>query len=192
MKVPILFVHGFGGGRYEFKFIEWYLRKKGYTKFYEFYYIKNFGQVSLRKLAEELSEFVKGNIKEKEIDMILISQGGIIGLYYLKHFNRKKVGKIITLCTPYQGSLTAYLLPLQGFMELRPGSSLLREINSYILKKRIDLYCIYSPLDLMIIPGWYAVPSRGRVKKVLAPLHPLVFWWPSTLKFIEESLRDKS
>jgi triacylglycerol lipase len=185
---PILFVHGFGGGSYEFKPIESYLKKKGDFKFYEFVYPRRFGEESIKNIAQSLKKFVSNNIKEKKLAIIGISQGGIIAEYYLKNFNKKKIDCLITLCTPHKGSLAAYFRSIPGFLDLRPGSKTIIELDNYMRKSKIPLYSVFTPFDLMVIPGWNANPGYGRIKMVLAPLHPLAFWWPTALKFIYDSL----
>lgn len=190
MKNAILFVHGFGGSKNEYQSIKKYLRKKGFEKFYEFEYAKKYGQVSLREIAKELSDFISNNITENEFDAITMSQGGIIFLTWLKYFRNREVNKIFTLCTPYKGSLWAYFSKRQGFIDLRPKSNLLCEIDQFLRISNIDIYSVFTPLDLMVFPGWNAKSKYGKVKMVLALLHPLAFMWSATKKFIYKNLID--
>ncbi len=184
--LPILFIHGFGGGAYEFQPIIRYLKKRGYDKFYEFTYEKKHGDIPLSEVAKELADFVKQNVTEQGFHIIGVSQGGIIARYYLQNFNKKIVPKCVTLCTPHNGSLMAYLSNKPGFVDLRPGSKLLRELEEHEHKVSLTLfYGVYTPFDLMVFPGWYAKNKfANEMKMVLAPLHPLAFWWPSTLRFV--------
>jgi triacylglycerol lipase len=188
--IPILFIHGFGGGAYEFQPIIRYLKKHGYDKFYEFTYEKKHGEVSLRDIAQELAAFVEKQVTEQGFHIIGVSQGGIIARYYLQNFNTKIVPKCVTLCTPHEGSLMGYLGKKPGFIDLRPGSDLLRELEKNEHKVSLTLfYGIYTPFDLMVFPGWFAHNKfANESKMVLAPVHPLAFWWPSTLRFIREVL----
>lgn len=187
---PILFIHGFGGGRYEYKPIIRYLKEKGFSKFYEFTYKERFGTISLDDLAKRISVFSEEKVKEKSIDIIGISQGGIIARNYIQNYNTSKnIKKCITICSPHHGSLSAYLLPLKGSIELRPKSKFLEKIIGNKSDKT-DYYCIYTPFDLMVIPGWSGkLPNAKENKAVYAPLHPLAFWCRSTLDFIYNSLK---
>lgn len=190
MKPPILFIHGFSGGRYEFKPIIIYLSKHGYSRFYEFTYQRKFGQVSIRDIAKELSDYVKANVKEKEIAIIGCSQGGLVAEYYMKHLCNKGVKRLITLCTPHKGTLLAYLWNWPGIKDLRPGSKLIVEMKDFM--KYRWCYAVYTPFDLMVFPGWNAIPDNGKAKMSLAVAHPLAFWLPGSLKFVKESLEGRT
>jgi pimeloyl-ACP methyl ester carboxylesterase len=188
MKNAILFVHGLNGNKNQYQSIIKYLRKKGFNKFYEFCYSNNKGQVSIKEIAKELSIFISNNITEDKFDVISISQGGIIFLTYLKYFKNKEVGKIFTLCSPHDGSLFAYFGKRPGFIDLKPKSNLLIDIERFVKDSNLDIYSVFTPFDLMVFPGWNAKLNYGKVKMVLAPLHPLVFMWPTVKKFIYKNL----
>ena len=185
---PILFVHGFGASKIQYRPIIKYLKKKGINDFYEFEYGKKYGQVEIKKIAKELSEYIKENIKEPDVNIIAISQGGIIALAYLKFYKNINVKKLFTLCTPHKGSLLAYLASFPGFIDLRPNSNLLKELEAFAENGQTDVYSVYTPLDLMILPGWNAKPKYGTTKIIWAPAHPVAFFWPSSKKFIYKNL----
>lgn len=184
----ILLVHGFCGGLYEYRPIISFLKKHGYDKFYEFFYKKKLGQVPINEISRQLNTFVKKNIKEKSIYSIGISQGGIILRYFIQNYNSVKISKCITLCTPHYGSKTAYILSLPGIVDLRPDSRFLQEISGK--KHKTRYYGVYTPFDLMVLPGWNAKLSQAKNLKVLSILHPLAFWNKRTLEFILESFKE--
>jgi pimeloyl-ACP methyl ester carboxylesterase len=188
MKNAILFVHGFIGSKKEYQPIIKYLKKKGFNKFYEFCYLQNKGQVSIKEIAKELSGFISNNITEEKFDVIGISQGGIIFLTYLKYFKNKEVGKIFTLCSPHDGSLFAYFGKKPGFIDLRPKSNLLVDINQFVKNSNLEIFSVFTPFDLMVFPGWNARLNYGKIKMVLTPFHPLVFMCSTTKKFIYKNL----
>jgi len=185
---PILFIYGLGAGKWQYGPIIKYLKKKGINDFYEFTYKNKFGQVRIKDIAEELSEFISKNVKEESINIVAISQGGIIALAYLKYFRNKNVKKLFTLCSPHKGSYMAYLMNLPGFIDLRPNSELLNELEKFIQESKINVYSVYTPFDLMVVPGWGAKPKCGKVKMIFAPAHPIAFFWPATKKFIYNNL----
>ena len=188
--IPIVFIHGFGGGAYEFQPIIKFLKKNKIVKFYEFTYDKNWGEVSIKDIAREFDLFVNKNIKEKVVNIIGISQGGIIARLFLQKNNSLSVKKLITLCTPHSGSLLAYLWSSPGFIDLRPGSKVLKLINGE--NDNVIYYSVYNSLDLMVFPGTNAKFGKAKKNKmVISLLHPLTFWAKPTLKFILTSLNDK-
>ena len=185
---PILFIHGLGGGEQHYQPIIKYLRERGINKFYEFSYDNRIGLAPIKANAKELAEFIRKNIKEEAINIIGLSHGGIIALVYLKYYKNKNVEKIFTICTPHKGSRLANKINLPGIVDLRPNSKLLEELENFVKENKIDIYSVYTPFDLMVLPGWYARSKYGKQKIVFAPTHPLAFSWSATLKFIYENL----
>ena len=185
---PILFIHGIAGDKRQYQPIIKYLRKKGIDNFYEFTYESRIGLHPIKTISKELAEFIKENIKEENINIIAFSQGGIIALAYLRYYKNKNVNKLFTLCSPHKGSALAYLLNLPGFIDLRPNSKLLKELDDFVKKGEENIYSIYTPFDLMVLPGWNAKPKKGKIKMVLAPAHNVAFFWPTSKKFIYKNL----
>jgi triacylglycerol lipase len=187
-NLPILFVHGIGGDEKQYQPLIKFLKENGFTKFYEFKYESRIGLHPIKIIAKELAEFVEKNVKEENINIIAMSQGGIIALAYLKYFKNKNVKKLFTICTPHKGSLLANKFDLPGIKDLRPNSELLKDLEIFVKEGRVDIYSVYTPFDLMVFPGLNAKPTFGKIKMVLAPFHKTAFYWPATKKFILENL----
>lgn len=184
-KNPILFIHGFGGGKEEYQSIISYLKTLGSPKCYEFFYAQSLGEVSLRVIAEQLHVFIAEHIAEHELDIIGLSQGGVIARYYIKHFTDKKIRTCITICTPHQGSLLAHVGTRPGIKDLQPMSELLTDLDC----DKADYYAVHNPLDLIVFPGWNARMDDAKENKcVWALTHPLTFSDRATLDFIQASL----
>ncbi len=188
---PILFIHGIGGTEEQYQPTIKYLKEKGINNFYEFGYKNKFGLTPIKTPAEELAEFIKSNVKEKSINIVAISQGGIVALAYLKYFNipEVKVEKLFTICTPHKGSRLAKIANLPGFVDLRPDSELLKELEIFGKTKKINLYSIYTPFDLMVFPGWNARAKYGKHKIIFALGHAASLSWPATLRYIYKNLK---
>jgi len=185
MTRSILFIHGFGGGRYEYYPVIKFLKKNSNPICYEFTYKKKFGQVSFKKIAEDLDNFIKANIKDSEVDIIGFSQGGIIARYYLAHYFSIKVRRCITICTPHKGSFMAHIGFLPGIKELQPKSKFLAELDS----SKAEYYSVYNPFDLFVFPGWNSKFEHAKEnKKVYSMLHQMTFWNRKTLEFIKKVL----
>lgn len=187
---PILFIHGFGGTEEQYQPIIKFLKEKGIKDFYEFNYDNKFGLAPIKELAKELSEFLSKNVKEENINIIAISQGGIIALAYLKYFKNKNVERLFTLCSPHKGSRLAKIMNLPGLIDLRPNSGLLKDLEIFVEENKINIFSVYTPFDLMVFPGWNARSKYGKKKIVFAPTHPSAFSWPATTRFIHKNLLD--
>lgn len=185
MKNKLIFIREFGNLPFEaFPLIRYFEKKR--FDCYEFKYEKCLGQISLKKLAQNFDDFVK-KIKGDFV-LVGLSQGGIIGAYWLEFLKgKKKCKKIVTICSPFHGSYLAHLLSFEGIKELRPGSKFLYNLRKRIKKSNVKYYCIWNPLDLIVIPG-----SSGKLdyayknKRVIAPFHSFTFWKKATKETIEE------
>ncbi len=185
MTHPVVFIHGFKGGTHEYQQIIKYLNIYGDAVCYEFSYNEKFGQVSLKNIAEKLHEFILANCVESEIDIVALSQGGVIARYYIGKYHDRKIRKCITICTPHHGSLLAYLGIFPGIKELQPRSLFLKELDT----NHAEYYAVYNPLDLMVFPGWSGIFARAKEnKRVVSLFHPLTFSHPETLAFIRTAL----
>ncbi len=187
---PILFIHGIGGTEEQYQPIIKYLRERGINNFYEFNYKNRFGLTPIKTAAEELAEFIKNNVKAESINIVAISQGGIIALAYLKFYNTSdvKVEKLFTICSPHKGSRLAKIFNLRGLIDLRPNSELLKELEIFVKENKINLYSIYTPFDLMVFPGWNARSKYGKHKIIFAPGHAASLSWPAMMRFIHKNL----
>jgi len=193
---PILFVHGIGGNKKQYQPIIKYLKQKGIKNFYEFEYINKFGLAPIKDASKELAEYIDKNVKEKNINIIAISQGGIIALAYLKFYLPRQVkagkninvDKLFTICSPHKGSKLAKIADLPGFVDLRPNSVLLNELEIFGKENKINLYSIYTPFDLMVYPGWNARAKYGKRKIIFAPGHASSLSWKPAIKFIYKNL----
>ena len=105
--------------------------------------------------------------REKEIDILGFSMGGIIARYWIKKFNGyKRTRRFITIGSPHQGTLASQLFPkypFRGISEMKINSSLLKELSNlnYLLR---DIHCIsfFTYWDLMVFPGWRAYLFSGE------------------------------
>ena len=192
MMNPILFIHGIGGNDEQYQPTIKYLRKKRINNFYEFGYKNRFGTVPIKVVAQELADFIAKNVKEKNINIVGISQGGIIALAYLKYYNNPnvKVDKIFTICAPHKGSHLARIkiVNLPGLVDLQPNSELLKELEIFGKENKINLYSVYTPFDLMVFPGWNARARYGKKKIIFSPGHASSLSWRPMIKFIYENL----
>jgi triacylglycerol lipase len=187
---PILFVHGVGADKKQYQSIIKFLKNKGFEKFYEFEYDSTIGIHPIKTIAKELSDYVEENVKEKNINIIGFSQGGIIALAYLKFFKNREVDKIFTLCSPHSGSKWANWFNLPGIIDLRPDSKLLKDLERFAFDEDLNIFSVYTPFDLMVFPGWSAKRKYGKNKLVFAPAHPAAFSWPATKEFIYKNLTN--
>jgi hypothetical protein len=189
----VLFIHGFGGGVYEYRPIQKFLKDKfgDQIAFYEFAYKEKFGQKELGFIADKLTKYIDEKLKDKRFCVIAFSQGGIIWRIYesQNHSLNNCTDKVITICTPHNGSWLAYIFGffLPGVRDLKPDSLLLQKLNNQ--KTNLKYYSIYNPLDLMVFPGTNAIFDQAVINKRVCDIgHMFTFWNKKTLNFVKEVL----
>lgn len=84
----------------------------------------NLGAQSIKETIEKM------NIKN--VVFVAHSKGGLIGKYFLTHFNQdRKVLGMISIATPYSGSALAKLIKLEPYKELTNDSKIIKELQQH-------------------------------------------------------------
>jgi len=105
--------------------------------------------------------------KEKKIDILGFSMGGIIGRHWLQKFDGyKRTRRLISIGSPHKGTLMAQLIPkypFRGISEMKINSKFLRELanNDFLLD---DIECInfFTYWDMMVFPSWWTNLNFGK------------------------------
>jgi triacylglycerol lipase len=88
---------------------------------------------SAKILKKVIDDIKKDNKEFQNACIVAHSKGGLIGKYFLIHFNDdKSISKMISLATPYSGSGMAKLLPLDPMKELQNDSLIIKDIKNNI------------------------------------------------------------
>jgi len=88
---------------------------------------------SAKILKKVIDDIKKDNKEFQNACIVAHSKGGLIGKYFLIHFNDdKSISKMISLATPYSGSGMAKLLPLEPMKELQNDSLIIKDIKNNI------------------------------------------------------------
>lgn len=140
----------------------------------------NTGRATIERLAEQLAgevarlERVHG---AGQVDLVGFSMGALVSRYFIQRLGGKAhVGRFVSIAGPHAGTWTAYALPFAGTRQMRPGSALLRGLAA----DRdpfgpVEVHCVYTPLDLMIVPAHSSILREARhVRAVPAAMHRLL------------------
>jgi len=84
----------------------------------------------IEALAEHLRQEIEGQIPHQQsFSMIGFSMGGLVARHYLQHLDgAKRCQRLITISSPHQGTLMAWLHPSKGAKQMRPGSNFLEDL----------------------------------------------------------------
>jgi pimeloyl-ACP methyl ester carboxylesterase len=127
---PILLAHGLNDNRSVFMVMRHKLRRSGFTSVCCWNYSPLSDDVP--RLAADLGRHI-GRIRaqtgHERVHVVGHSLGGLIARYHVqRQGGDRSIESLVTLGTPHQGTALAYLLPTRLGRQLRPGSSIVREL----------------------------------------------------------------
>ena len=151
----------------------------------------NNGSISFDVMARQVEGFVAANYApDEKFDLVGFSMGGLVCRYYIQKFGGAgRVRRFVTISAPNNGSLLAWLWHGDGVREMRPGSDMLRELNSNAAElAALEYTSIYTPLDLAVVPSTSSRLSIARNVIAWVPLHPLMLLMSKPLRMVAEVL----
>ncbi|NJR50324.1 MAG: triacylglycerol lipase [Leptolyngbyaceae cyanobacterium CSU_1_3] len=187
----VVLVHGLTDTNAIFRTMTGYLASHGW-KVYTLDLIPSNGDRPLDYLAQQLAQFVETTLPpDQSFDLVGFSMGGIVSRYYIQRLGGlDRVQKFITIASPHNGTLTAYLSQRPGCVQMRPNSPFLNDLNQDMwMLDRLSFTSIWTPLDLMIVPANSSQLPVGRDMQVGVPLHA---WMVKNSKGLEAVVRALS
>ena len=135
---PVLIVHGFLSSHHMMRPLKWSLERRGHQVFLT--PLSPFCTQDVTKLAVELKNRIDEVLemtKVDEVDIVGISQGGVIGLWYLNNlYSGSGVRKFIAAGSPLQGTWASLVgLPFlgavsKGLRQLIPNGKFIERLVS--------------------------------------------------------------
>lgn len=151
---PVILVHGLYHNSSAWMYYRFRLRRAGYKNIYTLNYNsfrRSFHEILVQ--LDELVSSVSGRFPERPIMMIGHSLGGLLCRAYCHRPKVVRVGAVITLGTPHQGSKLAVLgigRLVQGIVYRGP---LIAEMEQRPEPSEIPRLALHSPLDNMVLPN---------------------------------------
>lgn len=126
------------------------------------------------------AKIVQDVIEEHKIKGAVIvahSKGGLIGKYFLNHYNKNgNILGMVSLATPYSGSAMAKLVAHDAFLELLPDSLIINELKKY---KRINnrIISIIPSYDNHVWhdDGSFLEGAMENIKVAVSGHHKIIF-----------------
>lgn len=203
---PILMIYGFGATRRTLAILENRLKQDGYTIFSLNLggLIGTFNTSSIEETARHIdskieSLYKKHNIKGR-MSIVGHSKGGLIGQYYTKFLNGKRVRALITLGTPHNGNPWAMLAAYTpvGFIckslkQMSPNSDFIKRLKERSFPKHVKVYSIYSKDDTVCPYPVSVLDEAPQVKniEVMGVTHSELLIKKSVFNAIKHALKDE-
>lgn len=128
-------------------------------------------------LAGKLKRFIDSHVEPEEpLAIVGFSLGCIVTRFYLQQLGgHRRTKAFFALSGPHRGTWTAYGYIGQGARDLRPGSALLRLLeSSSACLAGIALHAYWTPFDLMIMPATSAHWNAATNLRIPTLLHRFV------------------
>jgi triacylglycerol esterase/lipase EstA (alpha/beta hydrolase family) len=98
-----------------------------------------------------------------QVVMVGHSMGGLVARAYLGRYGGAKVRRVITIGTPHQGSVMAYMFPGTSLSQLRPGNAWLGDLGeSGAAEHHPAIVSLWSWHDSMVAPQTSSVLERAE------------------------------
>jgi hypothetical protein len=153
-RIPVLLVHGLVDNRSVFSVMCRSLRRRGFAHVGTWNYSPLLTDVAGG--AADLGEQIERICEQTGHDQVHVvghSLGGLIARYYVqRQGGDRRVASLVTLGTPHAGSRWAHVVPTPLIRQLRPGSSVIRELAEPAPDCRTPVTAVYSDLDQMVVP----------------------------------------
>jgi hypothetical protein len=153
-RIPVLLVHGLVDNRSVFSVMSRSLRRRGFAHVGTWNYSPLLTDIAGG--ATDLGEHVERICEQTGHDQVHVvghSLGGLISRYYVqRQGGDRRVASLVTLGTPHAGSRWAHVGPTPLIRQLRPGSTVLRELAEPAPDCRTPITAVYSDLDQMVVP----------------------------------------
>ena len=180
---PVMLLYGFGATRRTLSILEKRLQQDGYPTF-----SVNLGglfNTFNTSAIEELGKYIEKKVERLyrkyhfrgRLAIIAHSKGGLIAQYYVKKLSgAKRVKKLITLGTPHNGSVWAFLMGLtpaalvmKSIRQMAPRSKLIKSLRETPFPHQVKVYSIYSKSDTVSPFPAAVLTEAPHVKNIEVP-----------------------
>jgi len=177
---PVLLIHGIWDTSARLSPLRRGLTERGVARVHAMDLTENLGRAPIERLGREVGDEVlamAARESARQVDIVGFSMGALVARWYVQRGGGKwRVRRFISVSGPQHGTATAYALPFAGTRDMRPGSALLRDLASDADPfGDVDVHCLYTPYDLMIVPARSAVLAEARsVRAFPVAMHRLM------------------
>lgn len=170
-RPPVLLVHGIWDDGARFERMRLVLEGAG-IRARAIDLSPNDGSAPIERLAEQVDEAAESLRGERPLDVVGFSMGALVSRYWLQRLGGKeRCRRFVSIAGPHAGTAQAWWMPFfAGVRQMAPGSSLLADLAADADPfGEVDVHCVWTPYDLMIVP-----PSSSRLEP--AREHRLPLW----------------
>jgi|GEM_PF-6926035 len=177
---PVLFIHGWTETRRNWR---WIIKHLSLFITNRHFYTINLKPIdaTLETYAPQIKakiEEILDNSKQDKVVLVGHSMGGVLARDYVRTNGAEDVETIITLGSPHKGTTLGFLALGTAVKQMLPNCEYLNELAKDENIKQVDVHCIASVHDNLVVPfhnAWldhstnYMVTHYGHVSMMKAP-----------------------
>lgn len=150
----------------------------------------NHGGARLEDLSEGLATEIDRAFGKAPVDIAGFSMGGLVARHYIqRRGGLARTGRFVTMAAPHRGTQMARIANLPGWVQMRPGSDFLRDLDSDAdLLRPTGFTSFYTPLDMIIVPATSSVVPFAKNVRLLASMHPSFILERRCIRTVAEAL----
>lgn len=177
---PVLLVHGINDSGRSFRKLLHALALSRERRIVAVDLMPNDGAATIPELARQVDAAADVLLRESNaprLDLVGFSMGSLVSRYWLQRLGgRLRARRFISISGPHGGTWLAHLSGRPGIRDMRPGSALLRDLESDEDPwGDVEAHVLYTPMDLMILPARSSVLRKAASEKTIpVVLHPLM------------------
>lgn len=193
---PILLVHGLYHNKMAWLPMKHRLNRQGFANLKTWQYnsfTTSYPELVL-ELRKEIKKIYNSNCRPEKVSLVGHSLGGLLISGAAENPETKEmVQQIITLGTPFKGSVLARIAPGRLGRSLHPDSSLFKGENPVRYPEGISKTAIISPADEMVLPGENLKPFSGswRIIRCGAMGHVAMLYSRRVTRIVAECIRKR-
>lgn len=192
-RLPIVLVHGLDDSPRAFWAMKRRLARDGFSQVSAVRLTPNNGALPLEALAGQLHAHVEQVLRETgadRVDVVGFSMGALVArIWMLEQEGRHRVRRLVSISGPHAGTATGWLRGNPGAAQMRWNSPLLQRLpNEAEAFAPAEVFSLWSPLDLMIIPAHSSRLPGARERTFPVLLHPLMLFDGRVLRAVSEAL----
>ena len=162
---PVLLLHGIGCNAGVWTGLRAFLARVGIGPVYAMSYGPPFIPIpaTAPQIADKIAQ-IERDTGASQVVIVAHSMGGLVARSYIRAFGPSRVRRLVTIGTPYAGSMHAWLMSGASLADMRPGSPYLAALGEPTADERaVPTVSIWSWHDTMVTPQDSSQIGRAHV-----------------------------
>jgi triacylglycerol esterase/lipase EstA (alpha/beta hydrolase family) len=151
---PVLLLHGIGCNAGVWTGMRAYLARAGIAPVYAMSYGPPFITIpaTAPQIADKIAQ-IERDTGAPQVVIVAHSMGGLVARSYIRAYGPSHVRRLVSIGTPYAGSMHAWLMSGASLADMRPGSPYLAALAQPTAEERaVPTVSIWSWHDSMVTP----------------------------------------